>query len=175
VLGVFLTLAGVVAIFVAAYAALRMAGELERRRREAIIQQQLAVFAPAIRAVQHDPTQLLAWYPIAQISRRVFPEAFAELDKAAGGTFPFTKSMVEAAHAKCSADWLAWERSHDAEFSVKAAEVHHEIERTGQSAEQAPPLLRARLAAIEQQKLERYQQRYEEYVKTAKALAAFVE
>ena len=30
-------------------------------------------------------------------------------------------------------------------------------------------------AAVEQQKLERYQQRYEEYIKTAKALAAFAD
>ena len=37
------------------------------------------------------------------------------------------------------------------------------------------PLLRTRLAALEQQKLERYQQRYEEYIKTAKALAAVAE
>jgi hypothetical protein len=35
--------------------------------------------------------------------------------------------------------------------------------------------LRTRLAAIEQQKLESYQQRYEEYIKTAKALAAFTD
>ena len=34
------------------------------------------------------------------------------------------------------------------------------------------PLLRTRLAAVEREKLERYQQRYEEYIRTAKALAA---
>jgi hypothetical protein len=58
---------------------------------------------------------------------------------------------------------------------LKAAEVQNEIDRTGQSASLASPLLRTRLAAVEQQKLDRYQQRYEEYIKTAKALAAFVE
>ena len=79
------------------------------------------------------------------------------------------------AHARWSADWLAWERAHDAEFSLKAAEVQNEIDRAGQTASHASPLLRTRLAAVEQQKLERYQQRYEEYIKTAKALAAFVE
>ena len=100
------------------------------------------------------------------------PAAFSELDAAFGGTFPFTKDQVQAAHARCSSDWLAWERSHDAEFSLKTAQVEDEIARAGGP---ASPLLRTRLAAIEQQKLERYQQRYEEYIKTAKALAAFVE
>ena len=40
----------------------------------------LATFAPAAAAVQHDPKQLLAWYPLAQTSRKLFPDAF----KAAG-------------------------------------------------------------------------------------------
>ena len=57
-------------------------------------------------------------------------------------------------------------------YSLKTAEVQDEIE---SRAGQASPLLRTRLAAVEQQKLERYQQRYEEYIKTAKALAAFAE
>jgi hypothetical protein len=69
-------------------------------------------------------------------------------------------------------DWLAWERAHDAEYSLKAAQVQDEIDR---AQGQLSPLLRTRLAAVEQQKLERYQQRYEEYIKTAKALAAFAD
>jgi hypothetical protein len=150
----------------------RLGGILERRRRDAAIQQLLAVFGPATAAVQQDPRQLLVWYPLAQNSRRLFPDAFAELDRASGGTFPFTKEQIKSAHARCSSDWLAWERAHDAEYSLKAAQVEDEIARAGG---QATPLLRTRVAAVEQQKLERYQQRYEEYVKTAKALAAFVE
>jgi len=173
--GVLSTFAILVPLVAIAGAAWRAVSHLAIRRRDAIVQQQLALFAPVIQAVHQDPRQLLAWYPVAQTSRRLFPEAYAELDKAAGGTFPFTKSLVEAAHARCSADWLAWERAHDAEFSVKAAEVRQEIERAGHTPEHAPALLRARLAAIEQEKLERYQQRYQEYVKTAKGLAAFVE
>ena len=50
--------------------------------------------------------------------------------------------------------------------------MQDEIARAGG---QATTLLRTRLAAVEQEKLERYQQRYEEYIKTAKALASFVE
>jgi hypothetical protein len=153
-----------------AFALWRIGDLLNRQRQEAHLQHLLATFAPGVEAVQRDPRLLLVWYPMARAGRKLFPEAFGELDRAAGGVFPFTKEQVQAAHARCSADWLAWERAHDAEFSLKMAQVQEEIERTGASS-----LLRTRLAAIEQQKLERYQQRYEEYIKTAKALAALVE
>ena len=160
------------ATIVVALALWRLAATAERQRHEAVVQQTLAMFGPASAAVQQDPKQLLVWYPLARSSRKLFPEAFAELDKAFGGTFPFSKDQLQAAHARCRSDWLAWERAHDAEFSLKSAEVEDDIAR---AAGQASPLLRTRLAAVEQQKLDRYQQRYEEYIKTAKALAAFVE
>jgi hypothetical protein len=155
-----------------AYVLWRIGDQLQRRRREATLQHLLAIFAPAAAAALQDHRQLLAWHPLAQTSRKLFPEAFKELDAAAGGAFPFTREQFQAAHARCSADWLAWERAHDAEYAVKAAQVQDEIDREPGP---ASPLLRTRLAAIEQQKLERYQQRYEEYIKTAKALAAFAE
>ena len=154
-----------------AYALWRIGDLLHRQRQDAAMLQLLATFAPAASAVQQDPKQLLAWFPFAQTSRRQFPDAFKELDKAAGGTFPFTKQDLQAAHARCSAEWLAWERAHDAEFALKVAQVQEDIARAGE----ASVLLRTRLAAIEQQKLERYQQRYEEYIKTAKAIAAYAE
>ena len=154
-----------------AYVLWRIGDQLQRRRRDAALQHLLSIFAPAAAALQ-DHKQLLVWQPLAQTSRKLFPEAFRELDAAAGGAFPFTKEQFKAAHARCSADWLAWERAHDAEYAVKAAQVQDEIDR---AQGQASPLLRTRLAAVEQQKLERYQQRYEEYIKTAKALAAFSE
>ena len=160
------------ATIVIAFALWRLAATAERQRHETVVQQLLAMFGTASAAVQQDPKQLLVWYPLARSSRKLFPEAFAELDKAAGGTFPFNKDQMQAAHARCSSDWLAWERAHDAEFSLKAAQVEDEIVRAGG---QPSPLLRTRLAAVDQQKLERYQQRYEEYIKTAKGLAAFVE
>jgi len=170
-----LLLVAAIGVLATAMGVWRLGETIEKQRRSAIVQQQLATFAAAAAAAQQDPRQLLVWYPLAQTSRKLFPDAFAELDRAAGGTFPFTKEQLRAAHAKCSSDWLAWERAHDAEFSLKAAEVQNEIDRTGQSASLASPLLRTRLAAVEQQKLERYQQRYEEYIKTAKAIAAFAE
>lgn len=153
-----------------AFALWRIGDLLVRQRREEQVQQILATFAPGVAAVQQDPRLLLVWYPLAQTSRKLFPEAFGALDRAAGGAFPFAKEQVQAAHARCSSDWLAWERAHDAEFALKTAQVQEEMDRVGVSS-----LLRTRLAAIEQQKLERYQQRYEEYIKTAKALAALVE
>ena len=154
-----------------AYALWRIGDLLGRQRQDAAVLQLMATFAPAASAVQQDPKQLLAWYPLIQTSRRTFPDAFKELDKAAGGAFPFTKQDLQAAHARCSTDWLAWERAHDAEFSLKVAHVQDDIARAGE----ASPLLRTRLAAIEQQKLERYQQRYEEYIRTAKAIASYAE
>ena len=160
------------AAVVVALALWRLALTAERQRRDAQVQQLLAMFGAAAAAVQQDPKQLLVWYPVARNSRKLFPEAFSDLDKAFGGTFPFSKDQLQAAHARCSSEWLAWERAHDAEYSLKSAQVEDEIARAGGP---ASPLLRTRLAAIEQQKLERYQQRYEEYIKTAKALAAFVE
>jgi hypothetical protein len=150
----------------------RIGDEMKRRRHDAALQQLLATFAPAAVAVQQDPKQLLVWYPLARASRTLFPAAFAALDQAAGGAYPFTKEQLKAAHARCTSDWLAWERAHDAEYALKTAEVQDEIDR---ASGQASAVLRARLAAVEQQKLERYQQRYEEYIKTAKALAAFAE
>lgn len=154
-----------------AFALWRIGDVLQRYHREVAIQHLLAAFAPAVAAVQADPKQLLTWYPLAETSRKLFPEAFKQLDSAAGGAFPFTKEQIKGAHARCSSDWLAWERAHDAEFSLKTAQVQDEIDRAGQPS----PLLRTRLAAIEQEKLGRYQQRYEEYVKTAKAIAAYAE
>jgi hypothetical protein len=155
-----------------AYVLWRIGDEIQRQRREATLQHLLATFAPAAAAAQQDPKQLLVWHPLAQTSRKLFPDAFAALDAAAGGAFPFSKEKLKAAHSRCSAEWLAWERAHDAEYAVKTAQVQDEIDRTQGP---ASPLLRTRLAALEQQKLERYQQRYEEYIKTAKALAAFAE
>jgi hypothetical protein len=172
---VFSNISGVIAaaaLVAAAVALWRLAATAERQRQQAELQQLIAIFGPAATAVQQDPRQLLVWYPVARNSRKLFPGAFARLDDAFGGAFPFSKDQLQAAHARCSSDWLAWERAHDAEFSLKSAEVEDQIARAGGP---PTPLLRTRLAAIEQQKLERYQQRYEEYIKTAKALAAFIE
>jgi hypothetical protein len=129
----------------------------------------LALFAPGIEASLRDPRALLAWQPLASIARRLFPAEFAAIDAAAGATFPFTSEQIQAAHARWSADWLAWERAHDGEYKLRAAAAHEELgERT------ASPYGRTRLEAIEREKLERYQQRYEEYTRVSKALQALM-
>lgn len=129
----------------------------------------LAVFAPAVGAADADPRALLAWQPIARTARQLFPDEFATLDRAAGGTFPFSAERIQAAHARWTADWLVWERTHDAEYKLKAAEVEQELLASGGST-----VVRGRLDGVEREKLDRYQRRYEEYVRVAKALQALL-
>jgi hypothetical protein len=129
----------------------------------------LAVFAPAVSAAAGDPRAILVWQPLAHIGRQMFPAEFAELDAAASGRFPFSQAQLQAAHAHWTAEWLGWERTHDSEYKLKAATVEQEIAAAGTS-----PVLRARLDAVEREKLELYQRRYEEYVRVAKALQALI-
>jgi len=131
------------------------------------IAQLLQVFAPGVAAAQSDPRTLLAWQPLARTARQVFPDEFAALDRAAGSAFPFGREQLEAAHSRWTTEWLAWERSHDAAFKLKAALVEDELASSGGS-----PLVRARLDAVEREKLDLYQRRYEEYIRIAKALQA---
>jgi len=143
----------------------RLGELLQQQRQRALIQQIIATFGPASAAVQQDPKQLLVWYPIARASRKLFPDAFKALDDASGGAFPFTKEQIQAAHARWSADWLAWERAHDGEYKLRAAAAQEELGERAASA-----YGRSRLESIEREKLERYQQRYEEYTRVSKAL-----
>jgi hypothetical protein len=128
----------------------------------------LTLFAPALAASQRDPRAFLVWQPIARATRQLFPEEFARLDRATGGTFPFSPQQIEAAHAQWTADWLAWELAHDSEYRLKATIAEHELTTQGAG------IARARLDAIEREKLDLYQRRYAEYVRTAKALQALI-
>jgi hypothetical protein len=132
--------------------------------------QLLSLFAPGIAAAGDDPRALLAWQPLAVTARTLFPEDFAELDRAAGASFPFSVEHIQAAHARWSADWLAWEQTHDAEYKLKAAALEEELSAAGGSA-----VIRARFERVEREKLERYQRRYEEYTRVSKALKALVD
>jgi hypothetical protein len=124
----------------------------------------LTLFAPALIETQRDPRAFLVWQPIARAARQLFPHEFAALDAATGHTFPFPAAMIEAAHAQWTTDWLAWERAHDTEYKLKAAVAEHEV------ATEGTPAARARLDAVEREKLDLYQRRYSDYVRTAKAL-----
>lgn len=128
----------------------------------------LTLFAPALTAVEADPRALLVWQPIAKAARRLYPEEFGAIDAATGGTFPFTRERIEAGHAQWTADWLAWEQAHDTQFKLKAAEADYELAQQGSAA------ARARVDAVQREKLELYQRRYADYVRTAKALQALI-
>ena len=129
----------------------------------------LNLFAPALVATQQDPRAFLVWQPIARAARQLFPEDFAALDRATGATFPFPQERIEAAHSQWTADWLAWELAHDTEYKLKAAAAEHDL-----AVEGSGGIARARLDAIESEKLDLYQRRYTEYVRTAKALQALI-
>ena len=152
---------------------MQIVAEMKAARQEASNTRAAALmqlFAPGLAAGAHDPRALLVWHPLAKMARQLWPSEFASLDRAAGGMFPFTKEQVQAAHAEWTADWLAWERTHDAAYKLKAAEIEREIGDAGAAA--APPHVRARLDAIEREKLDLYQRRYQEYVRVSKALQA---
>lgn len=132
-----------------------------RRARSLALMQ---TFSAAAAAARSDPRALLLWQPLAAMARTLFPDEFAALDRAFGGAFPFAAGHIEAAHAQWTTEWLAWERTHDAQYRMKAAEA----ERGGGDS----AVVRARLDAIEREKLDLYQRRYEEYIRVAKALQA---
>jgi hypothetical protein len=127
------------------------------------------VFGPAMSEAARDPRALLVWYPLARAARALDPDVFSSLDRAAQRPFPFSPEQVQAAHAHWTADWLGWERTHDAEFKLKAAAIEQELASKPESSGPST-VLRARLDAVEREKLDSYQRRYQEYVEVAKAL-----
>jgi sulfite reductase beta subunit-like hemoprotein len=152
------------------WAALQVVAELRAARSERSRARMLALvelFGPARLTAQQDPRAYLVWQPLAALARQLFPSESSELDRAAGGTFPFTAADLQAAHAQWTTDWLAWERAHDAEFKLKATIAAAEVAASGNS-----DVARGKLDAVENDKLDRYQRRYAEYVRVAKALQA---
>jgi hypothetical protein len=160
-LGILLTTFGVAIVVVA----MTIAREVRRSRDEATLAALLALFSPAAGEAREDPRRLLAWQPAVSVARRLFGPAMARLDEAAGGAFPFSEADARDAHARWTTAWLTWERAHDEESKLKAAAAQA---RGGAEARDV-------VAAIEREKLERYQQRYEEYVRVGKALKALFE
>jgi hypothetical protein len=116
----------------------------------------LEAFAPGIAAANADPQALVVWQPLALTARRLFPEEFAAIDRAHGGTFPFSQDTIRQAHARWTTDWLTWERSHDVEYKRRAAAARAD-------AGLPAAAMRAALDVIENEKLELYQRRYAEY------------
>jgi hypothetical protein len=170
--GAALTLAVLVVAAVGGATGLLAVTTLRARRRDAQILGLLGTFGPVVERALQDPRVLLAWHPIAEEARRSFPEAFAAIDPSGTDRFPFSARQLEAAHARWSADWLAWERHHDAEYRQKIEAISNP---SGQSGGAESRLSQTRLESLEREKLERYQQRYEEYVQVSRALAALTD
>ena len=146
--------------------AVRVARDRDLRERSLRL---MALFAPGIAAAAQDPRALLAWQPLAGTARKLFPEECAALDGASGARFPFSVDQIQAAHSRWTAEWLIWEQAHDSEYRLKVAEIEEALQGPGGS-----PVGRARLDAVEREKLERYQRRYEEYVRLGKAFQALL-
>jgi hypothetical protein len=128
-----------------------------------------ALFAPAMERAHDDPRVLLTWQPLAKTLRARFPDEFAALDAASGSTFPFSKDVLAAAHARWTTEWLSWEKAHDGTYKLKALAAQQELK-----SDSSPELGRAKLDAVEREKLELYQRRYEEYVRVGKGLQALI-
>ena len=168
----FVALAVVVAVIaiVATLATRAIVGELRASHEAASrtrIVALLDLFAAAIADAQRDPRALLVWEPLARTVRTILPDEMAAIERAGGAAFPFSADRVQQAHADWTAEWLAWELAHDAEYKLKISEVEHELAASG-----GAPFVRAKLDAVEREKLDRYQRRYQEYVRVAKALQA---
>ena len=153
-----------------AWSALQLVAELRAARDARAAARTLSLielFAPAIAAAQQDPRLYLVWQPVAKLARQLLPAEAAAIDRAAGATFPFSAADLQAAHAQWTTDWLAWERAHDAEYKLKATIAAAELAASGNS-----DVARGKLDAVENEKFDRYQRRYAEYVRVAKALQA---
>ena len=174
-----LLLSALIVAAVVYWATLQIVAEMKAAREDAARDRALAIaelFAPAQGAVERDPRAFLTWHPLAQIVRQLFPSDLAALDRAAGGTFPFTRDQIQAAHAQWTTDWLGWERAHDTEYKLKAASLQRDLALDALEATLpgGSTVARARLEAVEQEKLDLYQRRYQDYVRVAKALQALI-
>lgn len=140
--------------------------ERRRQHRERLAALLLTTLAPE--AARAEPRGLLAWRAAAEAARRMFPDAVREIERRTGEAFPFPHAVVDDAHARWTAEWLAWERSHDTEYRRRASALEAEL----QDAAGATPAGRARLAALDDERLQAYQRRYEEYVRVGAGLTA---
>ena len=146
--------------------------ELRKQRKDAQVLGLLSTFASTAKEVRSDPRLLLVHYPVVVAARRCFPDAFSALEEPQSKSFPLGSLEIEEAHARWTAEWLEWERSHESEYQRKAAVLNSELVNTTDA---RMPALRAELEAVEQQKLDLYQHRYEEYVGVSRALAKLTE
>ena len=145
---------------------------LSGMRRDRQIQALVATFGSLAAQAREHPRRLLAWHPIAEQTRQLFPDAFRALESVDGKRFPFSKELIESVEAKWTAEWLEWERNNDTEYRAQSAAIEATLEKAEASATQAA---RARLDTLERDRLEQYQRRYQEYVEVSRGLAALAE
>lgn len=163
------------ALVVALAAVVLLVAERERRERRRQHREQLAALllagvGPAV--ARADGRELLGWRSVATALREVLPDAVRAIEQGTGRPFPFPREVVDDAHARWTADWLAWERAHDIRFRQRTSALEAELRDRGEGGTAAG---QAQLAALDDEKLQDYQRRYEEYVRVGKALAALAE
>jgi hypothetical protein len=144
--------------------------EARRQHREQLIALLLASVGPAV--ARADGQELLGWRRVAGTLRDLLPDAVRTIERRTGQPFPFPREVVEDAHARWTADWLAWERAHDIRFRQRTSALEAELRECGEADTAAG---RARLATLDDEKLQDYQRRYEEYVRVGKELAALAD
>ena len=155
---------------VVAIAAERARRDRRRQHREQVVAVLLASVGPAV--ARADGRELLGWRRVAGTLRELLPEAVRTIEKRTGQPFPFPREVVEDAHARWTADWLAWERAHDIRFRQRTSALEAELRKGGEADTAAG---RARLGTLDDEKLQDYQRRYEEYVRVGKELAALAD
>ena len=138
-------------------------------RRDRQIQALVETFGPLAAQAREHPRRLLAWHPMAERTRRLFPEAFQALETT-GERFPFSDQLIESVEANWTAEWLEWERNNDTEYREQSAVIEAALD-TAEGTE-AQVAARARLDTLERDRLERYQRRYQEYVEVSRGLAS---
>ena len=159
----------VILILTAVVVAERVRRDRVRQHHEQLVALLLTTVGPAI--ARAAPRELLGWKRVAETVRQLFPKAVATIEAQNGERFPLTSNIIESAHARWTAEWLAWERGHDAEFTHRTSALEAELEAND---ERQSSVGRARLAVLEDEKLQTYQQRYEEYVRIGNGLIALI-
>ena len=144
--------------------------ERRRQHREQLAALLLTSVGPSV--ARADGRELLGWRSVATALREVLPDAVRTIERGTGQPFPFPREVIDDAHARWTADWLAWERAHDIRFRQRASALEAELRGSGEADTASG---QARLAALDDEKLQDYQRRYEEYVRVGKALAALGE
>lgn len=144
---------------------------IRKHQRQEILMQLFRMFSVPITQAQADPKVLARWSELSVQMRGLFPDIFRKVEASSGVPFPFSFELIESAHAKWTSDWLAWERKHDLEYKERIRAVESELNKVSESISDETSALRSRLNAIELEKLGRYQERYEEYVRVGKTIA----